>query len=89
MERIAAAARAILQRAIDTGGTTLRDYRTPGGDPGLFTIELAAYGRAGQPCPRCGGAIRALRSGRPIHLLLPALPAPLILTSACASTRRW
>ena len=63
MERIAAAVRAVLQRAIDTGGTTLRDYRTPGGDPGLFTIELAAYGRAGQPCPRCGTAIRALRQG--------------------------
>lgn len=63
MERIAAAVRAILQRAIDTGGTTLRDYRTPGGDPGLFAIELAAYGRAGQPCPRCGATIRALRQG--------------------------
>lgn len=63
LQRLADAVRAILQRAIDTGGTTLRDYRTPGGDPGLFTIELAAYGRAGQPCPRCGAAIRALRSG--------------------------
>ena len=63
LARIAAAVRAVLQRAIDTGGTTLRDYRTPGGDPGLFTIELAAYGRAGQPCPRCGATIRALRQG--------------------------
>ncbi len=63
LERIAGAVRAILERAIETGGTTLRDYRTPGGDPGLFAIELAAYGRAGQPCPRCGAAIRALRSG--------------------------
>ena len=63
MERIATAVRAVLQRAIDTGGTTLRDYRTPGGDPGLFAIELAAYGRAGQPCLRCGATIRALRQG--------------------------
>ena len=63
LERIAGAVHAILERAIETGGTTLRDYRTPGGDPGLFAIELAAYGRAGQPCPRCGAAIRALRSG--------------------------
>ena len=63
LERIAGAVRAILQRAIATGGTTLRDYRTPGGDPGLFAIELSAYGRAGLPCTRCGAAIRALRAG--------------------------
>ena len=65
LQRIADAVRAVLQRAIDTGGTTLRDYRTPGGDPGLFSIELAVYGRAGRPCPRCGAAIRSFRqSGR-------------------------
>ena len=63
LERVAAAVRGVLQRAIDTGGTTLRDYRTPGGDPGLFAIELAAYDRAGRPCSRCGAAIRALRQG--------------------------
>lgn len=62
-ERIAAAVRTVLQRAIDAGGTTLRDYRAPGGEPGLFAIKLAAYGRAGQPCPRCDAAIRALRQG--------------------------
>lgn len=63
LQRVAEAVRAILERAIATGGTTLRDYRTPGGDPGLFAIELSAYGRAGLPCPRCEAAIRALRSG--------------------------
>lgn len=63
LERVAAAVRAVLERAIDAGGTTLRDYRTPGGDPGLFSIELAVYGRAGRPCPHCGAAVRGFRQG--------------------------
>lgn len=63
IDRIVVAVRTVLQRAIDTGGTTLRDYRTPNGDPGRFAVELAAYGRAGQPCPRCSARIRAFRQG--------------------------
>lgn len=59
--RVALAVRAVLQRAIDSGGTTLRDYRTPGDEPGLFAIELAAYGRAGKSCSRCGAKIRVIR----------------------------
>ena len=65
LKRIVDALRVVLGRAIATGGTTLRDYLAPGGEPGLFTIELATYGRAGQPCQRCNAAIRMLRqSGR-------------------------
>ena len=48
----------ILKRAIDRGGTTLRDFISPDGAPGYFEQELLAYGRGGQPCPRCGHALR-------------------------------
>jgi len=60
---LAAAVRTILARAIERGGTTLRDFLDPDGAPGYFEQELVVYGREGQPCPRCGTRIRALRLG--------------------------
>jgi formamidopyrimidine-DNA glycosylase len=51
---IAEAVRAILRYAIERGGTTLRDFLSPDGAPGYFEQELSAYGRGGEPCPRCG-----------------------------------
>jgi formamidopyrimidine-DNA glycosylase len=51
---IAAEIRRILQYAIERGGTTLRDFISPDGAPGYFEQELSAYGRGGEPCPRCG-----------------------------------
>src|SRR5690606_768835 len=51
---LADAVRAILAHAIARGGTTLRDFLAPDGAPGYFEQELLAYGRGGEPCPRCG-----------------------------------
>lgn len=48
------AVRQVLTRAIDNGGTTFRDYRDAEGSAGRNQATLAVYGRAGQPCPRCG-----------------------------------
>ena len=56
--RIAAEIRAVLSRAITRGGTTLRDFLAPDGAPGYFEQELSAYGRGGEPCPRCGRPMR-------------------------------
>ena len=47
------AVKAILAHAIQRGGTTLRDFISPDGAPGYFEQELLAYGRGGEPCPRC------------------------------------
>lgn len=63
-ERLAKSVRAVLRRAIAAGGTTLRDFREPGGRAGYFRIELQVYGRGGQPCPRCGADLRHLRQGQ-------------------------
>jgi len=46
--------RRILHAAIDSNGTTVRDYRTGSGEPGSFQLELLVYGREGEPCRRCG-----------------------------------
>jgi formamidopyrimidine-DNA glycosylase len=52
--RLHAAIVDVLQRALASSGTTLRDYRTGTGERGNFQFELRAYGRGGQPCVRCG-----------------------------------
>jgi formamidopyrimidine-DNA glycosylase len=46
--------RRILQAAIESEGTTFRDYRTGTGQPGSFQLELMVYEREGEPCKRCG-----------------------------------
>lgn len=63
-ETLAAAIRGTLERAIAAGGTTLRDFASAEGVPGYFQHEFAVYGRAGEPCRRCGSRIRASRQGQ-------------------------
>ena len=46
--------RRILLAAIESNGTTVRDYRTGTGEAGSFQLELLVYGREGEPCRRCG-----------------------------------
>ena len=46
--------RRILTAAIDSQGTTFRDYRTGTGETGNFQLELQVYGREGEPCRVCG-----------------------------------
>jgi formamidopyrimidine-DNA glycosylase len=58
------AVRETLGRAIERGGTTLRDYVDGDGDPGGFQTETAVYDRAGQPCVRCGTTIKGFRQGQ-------------------------
>lgn len=49
-----------LQRAIDAGGTTLRDYYSSEGKPGYFSVSLRVYGRQNQPCFTCNQLIDSL-----------------------------
>ncbi len=64
-ESLAGAVRAVLRDAIKAGGSSLRDYRRADGELGYFQHSFAVYDRAGEPCPRCGGAIlRTVQSGR-------------------------
>ena len=76
-DRLAAAVRATLARAVELGGSTLRDFRDAHGAAGEFQLAGARL----RPRRR---AVRALRRHGPAHrpgragdLLLPRLPAPL------------
>jgi len=48
---------AVLREAIAAGGSSIRDYRNASGDAGEFVQFLSAYGRAGEPCHRCGARL--------------------------------
>jgi len=48
---------AVLSEAIEARGTSFRDYRDASGNPGTFVGKLAAYGRGGLPCHRCGARL--------------------------------
>jgi formamidopyrimidine-DNA glycosylase len=62
--RLVAAIRKVLRQAIRVGGTTLRDYVNPDGNPGYFRQKLYVYERAGEPCRNCGALIKALTQGQ-------------------------
>jgi formamidopyrimidine-DNA glycosylase len=52
--RLHAAVTGVLERAVASSGTTVRDYRTGTGAEGRFQFELKVYGRGGEPCVTCG-----------------------------------
>ncbi len=62
--RLHAAVRDVLARAVEKGGSTLRDFSNAYGESGYFQLEAMVYDRAGQPCRQCGRAIRLIRQGQ-------------------------
>lgn len=63
-DRLHAAVRAVLARAVERGGSSLRDFVGVDGAAGHFQLEAAVYGREGLPCPRCGTPVRSLRQAQ-------------------------
>ncbi|POA98867.1 formamidopyrimidine-DNA glycosylase [Chromobacterium sinusclupearum] len=61
---LAAEIRAVLRRAIDAGGSTLRDFVDSEGKPGYFQQNYMVYDRQEAPCRRCGTPIRHIRQGQ-------------------------
>jgi len=51
--------RSVMIGALDQGGTSFDSlYVNVNGESGYFDRSLAVYGREGEPCPRCGTAVR-------------------------------
>jgi formamidopyrimidine-DNA glycosylase len=61
--RLVDAVREVLTAAIDSGGSTLRDYVDAGGRPGRAQLGYFVYGRQGQACRACGTPVRMRRLG--------------------------
>lgn len=62
-EKLVAAVKGVLTRAINVGGTTLRDFVHSDGSPGYFQQTLNVYGRAGEPCPQCAAPLASTTIG--------------------------
>lgn len=58
----------ILEAAIESGGSTIHDFKSPDGDTGHFQNKLCVYGRTGQRCPDCicknNSVIKIVQNGR-------------------------
>ena len=77
IRRLQRGIRDALRAGIARQGTTLRDYRTPTGARGTMQDELRVYGRAEEPCLRCGTAIARTRvAGRGTFYCPNCQPAP-------------
>jgi formamidopyrimidine-DNA glycosylase len=59
-ERLVAGVRAVLEEAIECGGSTISDYRDGFERFGSYQLRHRVYDRAGEPCVTCGSPIRSL-----------------------------
>jgi len=75
-ERLHAAIREVLARAVSQGGSTLRDFSSAHGEAGHFQLEAKVYGREGLPCRVCGTPIRSLRQGQRSTYYCPRCQRP-------------
>ena len=62
LEALRTAVIEVLHAGIAAQGATIDDYRDASGAEGAFQDEFRAYGREGEPCPRCGARIRKIRA---------------------------
>lgn len=54
----------VLAKAIEQGGTTLKDFTQADGNPGYFAQHLRVYGRKGKACEVCGSDIQSVTLGQ-------------------------
>ncbi len=73
----------ILQEAIERRGTSVYHYRDIDGSKGEFQDFLKVYGKAGQPCERCGTLIKEInQGGRPSYFCPKCQPLAAIPEAA-------
>lgn len=65
----------VLEAAIESGGSTLRDYVRSSGDPGYFQHSFAVYGRADLLCTRCQKPVKhQVQGGRATYFCYKCQP---------------
>ncbi|MGV3572529.1 MAG: bifunctional DNA-formamidopyrimidine glycosylase/DNA-(apurinic or apyrimidinic site) lyase [Ramlibacter sp.] len=74
--RLHAAVRDVLARAVEKGGSTLRDFSNAHGESGYFQLEAMVYDRAGEPCRVCATPIRMIRQGQRATYFCPRCQKP-------------
>ncbi|OYT90298.1 MAG: DNA-formamidopyrimidine glycosylase [Burkholderiales bacterium PBB3] len=74
--KLHAAIRDVLARAVEKGGSTLKDFSNAQGQSGYFQLEAKVYGRQGEPCKTCSTAIVAIRQGQRSSFFCPVCQRP-------------
>ena len=74
--RLHAAIIKVLSRAVEQGGSSLKDFVSAEGRTGYFQLEAAVYGRAGEPCRVCGTKIRSMLQGQRTTFYCPQCQKP-------------
>lgn len=62
-EKLIESIRSVLQEAIDSGGSSLKDYVKSDGTQGYFQHKFLVYGREGQNCYSCESSIANVKIG--------------------------
>ncbi len=71
-QKLGSAIQTVLQKAIEQGGTTLKDFVNEEGRPGYFSQSLMVYGRAGQPCYHCQSPVEQVTLGQRASYFCPS-----------------
>jgi len=74
--RLHAAIRQVLARAVEKGGSTLRDFSNAQGESGHFQLEAMVYAREGEPCRQCASVIKSIRQGQRSTFFCPQCQKP-------------
>jgi len=61
--KLAQHVKAVLERSIETGGSSISDFIAPDGRDGEFQHERRVYAREAEPCGTCGTGIRRVVIG--------------------------
>lgn len=64
VQKLHTAIKTVLARAVEKGGSTLRDFSSANGDAGHFQLEAMVYAREGQPCRVCATPIKSIKQGQ-------------------------
>jgi formamidopyrimidine-DNA glycosylase len=76
-DAIVAAAKRVMKRSIETGGSSISDYVTPDGSDGGYQNERKVYARTGEPCLVCKTPIvRVVIATRSTHYCPTCQAAP-------------
>jgi formamidopyrimidine-DNA glycosylase len=68
VEKLTATIKAVLEQAINLGGSTLRDYTSAEGVNGRYQHQAWVYGRTGENCRACNNLIERIKiAGRSSH----------------------
>src|SRR5690606_186088 len=54
----------VMQRSIETGGSSISDYVNPDGQDGGYQDERMVYAREGEPCKACGAPSKRVVIGQ-------------------------